>query len=457
MTAVTALILALLALGALAFGAVYPWAYGPLFAAAAIVGAFGMYRGGIPRPLRPLGLALLLAWMAAALQLLPVPQSLVERLSPATVAILQTYSLSFPLTEWVPLSIEPASTRVAVLAAGALALYVIGLPSLLTGPGLRSLPRALAMFTVPFALFSIYSREYQNGLIYWFWQPVEGGGANQFGPFVNRNHYGAWMLMAACLLIGWLFGHVERGRRQQDGRRLRAAAWLSSADGSSAILMALAVLVAVISLFWTLSRSSMLAFAAAAALFGWLVLTRARLEGAGRAMGVTAVGALLVAGITWRGPLRLLEWFQDNNLASRLDAWRDGWDVIRAFPWFGTGLNTYSVAMLFYQTRNPGFYMSRAHNDYVQLAAEGGALVAVPAVVAMAALALAVRRNLRAARAEARGYWIRAGAAVGVTAVAVQETLEFSLQIPANALLFCTLTAIALTPTSSSKQVQSAK
>jgi hypothetical protein len=63
-------------------------------------------------------------------------------------------------------------------------------------------------------------------------------------------------------------------------------------------------------------------------------------------------------------------------------------------------------------------------------------------------LALAIRRNLRAARHEARGYWIRAGAAVGLLAIATQETLEFSLQIPVNALLFCTLAALALAPVS---------
>ena len=36
--------------------------------------------------------------------------------------------------------------------------------------------------------------------------------------------------------------------------------------------------------------------------------------------------------------------------------------------------------------------------------------------------------------------------AIGLTAVAVQESLEFSLQVPVNAFLFCTLSAIALTP-----------
>ena len=52
---------------------------------------------------------------------------------------------------------------------------------------------------------------------------------------------------------------------------------------------------------------------------------------------------------------------------------------------------------------------------------------------------------MRGARGEARGYWIRAGAAVGMLAMAVQELFEFSLQMPANALLFATLAATALT------------
>ena len=43
-------------------------------------------------------------------------------------------------------------------------------------------------------------------------------------------------------------------------------------------------------------------------------------------------------------------------------------------------------------------------------------------------------------------YWIRVGAAVGLLAIAAQEAFEFSLQIPATALLFCTLAAVALTP-----------
>lgn len=442
-------IVALIACGTLAFGAVYAWAYVPLFATAALIGLAGLIRGGLRPPMRPLACALLLVGAAGALQLVPLSRAGLDSISPATTALLQNYSLTFPAAARAPLSVDPAATRSALLAFAALALYVLGLPWLLNSRALRSLPRVLAAFAVPFALFSIYSKQHGNDLILFFWKPLEGSGTNQFGSFINRNHYGGWMLMTLCLLVGWLIGQIERGLPERRPGRSRTVEWLSSAEANRAALMAFAVLVGTLSLFWTLSRSSILGFGIASSLFAWLVLTRSHLGTGRRVVATATVAVIFLAGVAWRGPVQLVEWFQDNHLASRLDAWRDGWDVSRAFPWTGTGLNTYAVAMLFYQSRNPEFFMSRAHNDYVQLLAEGGALVAVPAVLAAVVLAATIRRNLKAARGEARGYWIRAGAAIGLIALAVQESLEFSLQIPANAFLFCTLAAIALTPPAS--------
>ena len=80
--------------------------------------------------------------------------------------------------------------------------------------------------------------------------------------------------------------------------------------------------------------------------------------------------------------------------------------------------------------------MAQGHNDYLQLLAEGCAVVVVAAIAAALPIN-AIRRTLDAARAEARGYWIRAGAVVGLMTIALQDVVEFSLQIPANAFLFC--------------------
>ena len=446
-----ALVVALIALGTLAFGAVYPWGFLPLFAAAALIGIIGLRRGGISRDVRPVAIAVLLLWVAGAVQLLPVSRSTLETLSPNTPAILSSYNLVFGGTDpqRVPLSIDPQGTQVALLALGALSLYLLGLPALLGSHGLRRVPQALAVFVVPLALFGIYSRESVNGLIYWFWQPQDGGGANLAGPFVNRNHFAGWMLMAVCLLIGWLFGQIERTVPGGGGRRPRHLEWVSSAEANGLLRTGGVVLVAAISLFWTISRSAIVGFGVGAAAFAWLAFGRRRLGTTRRAAVLATLGAALLVGVAWRGPDLLTARFQDDtNLVGRLAAWRDGREVVRDFPVFGTGLNTYSTAMLFYQKSNPKEHLAQAHNDYLQLLAEGGLLVTVPAVLAIALLVRAIRRNLRAARGEARGYWIRAGAAVGLLAIAVQEVFEFSLQIPANALLFCTLAAIALTPPS---------
>jgi O-antigen ligase len=445
---ISKLIVLIVALGTLAFGAVYPWGFIPLLGAAVAIGVTGLSRTGLRPELRSLAAALFAVCAAGAIQLLPMPPAMLAQISPATPPLLGSYDLVFAGTGvWAPLSIRPNNTAVAVVALIALSLYLLGLPGLLGTRAVRSLPGSLAVFAVPLALYGVYTREHNNGLIYGFWQPQDGGGANQFGPFINRNHFGGWMLMTLGVLIGSLFGRLEGALRDSGARPPRLLAWLSSSHANSLLLKGAAVVLGAISIFWALSRSAIISLAATVTLFAWLASRRRRLGATRRGLAVVSLGAALVTGMAWRGPDRVLAWFQDDrDLLSRLEVWRDTWDVIRAFPLFGTGLNTFGDAMLFYQTRNPGVHMAQAHNDYLQLAAEGGLLVVAPAVAAAALLARAIRRNLRAARAESRGYWIRAGAAIGIVAVAVQEVFEFSLQIPVNALLFATLAAVALAP-----------
>ena len=71
---VAGLVVTLIAVGTLAFGAVYPWAYVPLFAAAALIGAVGLGRHGARPEVRPLAIALLVVWVAVAVQLMPMPR-----------------------------------------------------------------------------------------------------------------------------------------------------------------------------------------------------------------------------------------------------------------------------------------------------------------------------------------------------------------------------------------------
>lgn len=433
----------LVAVSTLAFGAVYPWGYVPLFCAAASIGLIGVVRFRNPPLL--VSFALLSVGISIGVQLVPLPLAALDAVSPRMPAVLSTLSLVYGSESAHAISIAPSATGLALAAFSSLSLYFLGLAGALSTNALRALPAALTTFAVPLSLFGIVSREWANGLIYWFWKPVEGGGANGFGPFVNRNHFAGWMLMALCLALGWLLGHVERESRRL-GVRPRFSQLISS-DAPRLVAAASSVAVMAIALVWTMSRSAIVGLVVAISLFAWVVFTRTNLERSTRLAGVALVMLILFAGIAWRGPTAVVQWFADTrDLNGRFAAWQDGWRVVQDFKLAGTGLNTYGIAMLFYQESNPGFHLGSAHNDYLQLLAEGGVLVAIPAVFAVGALAYSIKRNLMTVRNESRGFWIRSGAAVSLVAIAVQEVVEFSLQIPANALLCCTLAAIALAP-----------
>ena len=453
------LVVTLIGMATLAFGAVYPWAFVPLFAAAFLIGLSGLASNRLPRDMWPLAASVLLLCAAAAAQLLPLPRAIVDVISPATPQVSGAYNFSSTSDDGppLPLSIDPARTQIAVLALGALGVYLLGLPARLGARDVRRLPCALAAFAVPLALFAVYTREHNNNLIYGFWQPYDGVGSNQAGPFINRNHFGGWMLMSICLAVGWIFGQLERALRERRGSRMRALTRAFSGDsGGLVVLMVTAVAITTISLFWVVSRSAILSFTAAVVIFVSLARRRRHIAPSQRTIFVGTLTAALVVAVSWRGLDVLVPWFlDDSSMSSRLDAWQDGWNLVKAFPVSGSGLNTYSTAMLFYQAHNPGWHMAQAHNDYLQLLAEGGALIALAVAATMTLLVLLVLRRLKEAEHEVRGYWVRAGAAVGMVAVAVQEMVEFSLQIPANAFLFATLAAIALTPVNSASSRRS--
>jgi O-antigen ligase len=106
-------------------------------------------------------------------------------------------------------------------------------------------------------------------------------------------------------------------------------------------------------------------------------------------------------------------------------------------------VNTYGTATVLYQQHDRTRRYTEAHNDYLQLAAEGGLLLTVPAAICVIAFAVAVRRRF-ADETSAMSYWLRVGAVTGIASIALQETVEFSLQMPGNAALFAVLCGIAL-------------
>jgi hypothetical protein len=98
--------------------------------------------------------------------------------------------------------------------------------------------------------------------------------------------------------------------------------------------------------------------------------------------------------------------------------------------------------MLVYQRTPSLFRINSAHNHYLQVAAEGGLLIGIPVVVALALFVRASRDALL--RDDSGMYFLRAGALSGLFGVAVQSIWEVGLTTPANAVLAALAAAIAV-------------
>jgi len=439
--------------GALSFGAVYPWAYGPLLIGSVAAGLLGMFMPGArAAPLnRPIALSLAVLVLAVVLQMVPVPRDVILWINPEADAYLRQTDLAYALqvltgeSVWHPLSIRPDRTLLGLAFLTAFGLLLLGTARALSVIRRSWFTGALLAFAVVLALIGIVQKGLMVDKPYGFWVPIDAGAFFPFGPFVNRNHFAGWMSMALPLSLGHFGALVARGMPGvRSGWRNRLV-WFSTKAASGAVLTGLGVLVISLSLVMTLSRSGLVCFLVALALLGGLWLRRnATLTR--RALGVAFLGAILIGAIGWTGVDAIaarLGPAQTDGFGGRLGAWADAVDIATAFPVTGTGLNTYGFATLIYQKRDVTHHYVEAHNDYLQIVAEGGVLLALPAF----ALLSVVVYQLAKARPDTTTFsWVRAGAVTGLIAIGVQELVDFSLQIPGNAVFFTLVLGFALAP-----------
>jgi O-antigen ligase len=126
----------------------------------------------------------------------------------------------------------------------------------------------------------------------------------------------------------------------------------------------------------------------------------------------------------------------------RLTIWRNTWRMARDFWPTGVGVGAFGRGMVVYQEAPRTVFFNHAHNQYLQIFAEGGIALSVAAAVAALGLGAEVRRRLRADHTSV--FWMRAGAAGSIMAVAVQNLWDAGLRMPANAVLFAIVCAIAV-------------
>ena len=347
-----------------------------------------------------------------------------------------------------PLSIDPGATARGLLLLASFSLLLAGLIQHCNRFGAQRFAGWFMVFGVVVALIGIIQKavlgdQAWDGMkIYGFWEPRYKL-STPFRPFVNKNHFAGWMLMALPTALGYLMAQAEIGMHNvRSGSRDRLL-WLSSPEGGRLQIAAFAVVVMAVSLMMTLSRSGIACFGMAMAVAALAVVRHSARSSArrGRPGDRRARGCADAVGQRQRR--------RASRDTQHVVCTAQG-DLVRAvrvmgdFPVVGTGFNTFAAAMRVYQTASDDLMVLEAHNDYLQLAAEGGLLVGVQIVLTLVLFADGIRRRFWSGEDDPATSWIRFGAATAMAAIALQSVVEFSLQMPGNAVAFVVVAAIAL-------------
>ena len=387
------------------------------------------------------------------LQSAPIPQAIRSALAPALANVDRTLYLpegNPSARPFAPLSIDPTATIASTLLAATIVLLFWCAREALDGAGERRTVRLISAAGFIASATAIVQHATAPKLLYWTWRPLDPG-ARPYSPFVNRNDFAGWLVLAIPLTIGYLVARIE-SRRELGVRRAVA----DSLDGRG-VWLAASVCVMSGALVAVVSRSGLVAGAGGLATFVLLARRRVlRVAPSYRrslsrvavvsGLGLVALGAMAFFNVDAMSP-RIADTLS-NGVGSRHDIWSLTIEMIRDFWRVGVGVGAYARAMSAYQPPHD-FAFNHAHNEYLQLVAEGGVALSSAVAIAVAAGVARAARRLQADRTAL--FWMRVGALSGIAATAIQSLWETAIRMPANAVLFALCAAIALRPTSSDR------
>jgi len=315
-------------------------------------------------------------------------------------------------------------TRAASLTYLAYAMVLlVAVQMLRTQEDVKRLVGFLTVFGFVIAIFAVIQDFTSKNELYWL-VPVKGP-SFIFGPYINHNHYAGIMEMLAPFpLVLSMMEELTPPKR---------------------VLLAFAGVFMAGTIFLSLSRGGMTAFGFEmvflAVVLWWKNASR-------RSAAIFAMACLLILMfLLWLGGKSLVERFvslktDTASYHTRLQIASDSIPMFRARPVMGWGLGTFTTVYPRYRTFYAEVFVNAAHNDYVQVLTETGAL-GFAAVLGF--LAVVYARGFRKLHGSGLDLTQAAtlGALLGVTGILVHSFVDFNLQIPANAATFYVVAAIA--------------
>jgi O-antigen ligase len=289
-----------------------------------------------------------------------------------------------------------------------------------------------------------------SGLEYGFLIKKYTGQGTATGTFINRNHLAGYLNLCLAMGIGLMISKLGGEAIHTWRQRLRSIVRLLLGEKTR---LRIYLIVMVIGLVLTRSRMGNTAFFAGTLIVGVIGLLLMRNAPRSTLLFLASVIALdvLIVG-TWFGIDQVAKRIQQTEVTSNIDnplptedrdeVDRQALSYAKDFLLTGSGGGSFYVTFPTYAGAGIISFFDHAHNDYLQLLTETGVIgfslcVLIVAMAAAQAL-LAVRR---------RNEPLMRGTAFGVTLaicwLAIHSTVDFNMQIPANAMAMTMILALA--------------
>jgi O-antigen ligase len=262
------------------------------------------------------------------------------------------------------------------------------------------------------------------------------------GSFVNRNHFAAYLVMCLSVGLGVLIANLTGETSRTWRQFLRGViAWILSPK----MRLRLALAVMVIALVLSRSRMGNTAFFASLLVTGGIVLALSKR--ATRSM-VILIASLIVIDIlvvgAYFGVERVVERIEQTRLETeeRGDVATYALRIWKDYPIVGAGLGSFHIVFPRYRGNDISVPYTHAHNDYLQIAGETG-IVGIALLGLMVVMSFLAALRTQYVRHDLLSRGISFGSMMGIIALMIHSTVDFNLQIPANALTFMFVLSLA--------------
>lgn len=409
------------------------------------------------------------AWIALLIfQLIPLPVSWLHALSPRLF-----FDAGFPST----ITIDPYTTRLYLAKTLILAIFFWLLLTLVDSRRKIEWLAKVIVFSGLFqAVLGVVLMATGTSFQLFF---VEMDAGRAHGTFVSPNHFAGYMEMTLSVGIGLMIAKLDGSSSANWRQRLHS--WMAVLLSGKTMLR-LSLIIMVVGLVASRSRMGNSAFFASLLIAGLFTVIVSKYiarnvdeKSAKNKLRATVVFilSLIVLDVVIIGGMvgveKVVQRIESTNLEMKVKAVNqnnpivgtpaapvqsteeslelriqvaiNSMQIVRDYPWLGTGGGTFFLAFQHYRPfENYGYY-DHVHNDYVEIASESGLIgLALLAAIMLHSVRKSVRILVNRPDQLSRGMVF--ASLMGVVALFIHGLVDFNLQIPANAMMFLILLSI---------------